>query len=252
MKTRKGFTLIELLVVISITSLLIGILLPSLQAGREKARRVVCQSNLRQINTAIWNYSVAEDGHVPVIRTPMTNGTAGASGVPGFGRSDVTDAQIDPFDSELWPEAMPTVLAPHGIGDQVKIFACPSAVVGWPRSGGAFRFSYRDAGINQPNGVDSVEGSYFRETFAFLDGRKLDVTPIHFTGNPIADAQLYPRAASTQVRDLVQRASNGWLTGAHDGGVNVITRNFEIEYRDQRRLNDDLGAVLTGAGGVRF
>src|SRR5262249_10296748 len=67
MNARKGFTLIELLVTISIMSLLIGILIPSLSAGRERARRVVCQSNLRQINTAIWNYSVSEDGHVPII-----------------------------------------------------------------------------------------------------------------------------------------------------------------------------------------
>jgi len=34
--------------------------------------------------------------------------------------------------------------------------------------------------------------------------------------------------------------------------MNVITRNFDVEYRDEKRLNDDLGAVLTGAGGVRF
>jgi hypothetical protein len=77
------------------------------------------------------------------------------------------------------------VLAPHGIGEQVKVYVCPSAIVGWPKAGGPYRFTYRDAGINQPNGVESIEGSYFREAFAFLDGRKLDVTPIHFTGDPI-------------------------------------------------------------------
>src|SRR5262249_20300157 len=240
-----------LLVTISIMSLLIGILIPSLSAGRERARRVVCQSNLRQINTAIWNYSVSEDGHVPIIRTPMTNGTHATSN-PGFGQTNVADAKIDPFALERWPDAMPAALAPDGIGDQVKVFVCPSAIVGWPKSGGPFRFTYRDAGINQINGLDSIEGSYFRETFGFLDGRKLDVTPIHFTGEPISDAQLYPRAASTQVRDMVQRDPNGWLTGPHTGGVNVITRNFDVEFRDQQRVNDDLGAVLTGAGGVRF
>jgi prepilin-type N-terminal cleavage/methylation domain-containing protein/prepilin-type processing-associated H-X9-DG protein len=44
-----GFTLIELLVVIAIISLLMAILLPTLSKIRQVTRRIVCQSNLRQI-----------------------------------------------------------------------------------------------------------------------------------------------------------------------------------------------------------
>lgn len=46
---RRGFTLIELLVVISIISLLIALLLPSLSAARDSSRAVVCRSNMRQL-----------------------------------------------------------------------------------------------------------------------------------------------------------------------------------------------------------
>lgn len=53
-KLVGGFTLIELLVVVAIVSLLMGILLPALHKARIIAKRIACQSNLRQIAWA-WH-----------------------------------------------------------------------------------------------------------------------------------------------------------------------------------------------------
>lgn len=64
MKLRNAFTLIELLVVIAIISLLVSILLPSLQKARELARMTVCLANERNIGWASNIYSTDNDGYV--------------------------------------------------------------------------------------------------------------------------------------------------------------------------------------------
>ncbi|RMD81307.1 MAG: DUF1559 domain-containing protein [Lentisphaerae bacterium] len=59
------FTLIELLIVITIITILVALLLPSLSNARELARRQVCANNLRQISIAFKLYCDENDGVTP-------------------------------------------------------------------------------------------------------------------------------------------------------------------------------------------
>jgi prepilin-type N-terminal cleavage/methylation domain-containing protein/prepilin-type processing-associated H-X9-DG protein len=64
---RRAFTLIELLVVVAIISLLVSILLPSLQHAKELAKGTVCMTNLKGIGTAAQMYFSENNSMVPPV-----------------------------------------------------------------------------------------------------------------------------------------------------------------------------------------
>jgi len=81
---RTAFTVLELLVVASIISVLVAMLLPSIQNVREKARRVKCMSNLKQIGLAQHLYANDNNGGFYSKRADFTSFWASAPSYPYF------------------------------------------------------------------------------------------------------------------------------------------------------------------------
>jgi len=134
-KKIKAFTLVELLVVIAIIGVLVGLLLPAVQAAREASRRMQCSNHLKQLGLAIHNYESALRC-MPSGRTPL--GLSPHAALTPFLEQNNTGEQID-F-SAPWNSPQNAVAATIA----VSTFVCPSDPrshnpVGW--AGTTYRFN---------------------------------------------------------------------------------------------------------------
>jgi prepilin-type N-terminal cleavage/methylation domain-containing protein len=189
----SGFTLIELLVVIAVMGVLMGLLLPAVQAARESARRMQCVNNLKQIGLALAHYESALGVFPPAyVADPRAVGSAfgisypdgGINTPPGFAWGTMLLPYME--QSPLYASFNTNLpcWAPHNSTSartKLAVFICPDALGGSdgfavhryangnaqnPNDGGPFspeiRFAHShyvtNAGVNQPWGRALVVG----------------------------------------------------------------------------------------------
>ena len=112
-----GFTLIELLVVIAVISLLVSILLPSLNMAKELARRAVCASNLRTAGQAVYIYSEDYDARFPDLGASVSGEGGRWMGNLTYTMSHADDRPIRPLNPYLNITPGNAPHYPPGVGD---------------------------------------------------------------------------------------------------------------------------------------
>ena len=95
----RGFTLVELLVVIAVIVLLMALAFPMLQSGLERAYRVGCMSNERQLMHATLLYAGENGGYLP-----HPSWAAGAGWFPNWAYLSMTGSRgTDLATGAIWP-----------------------------------------------------------------------------------------------------------------------------------------------------
>jgi prepilin-type N-terminal cleavage/methylation domain-containing protein/prepilin-type processing-associated H-X9-DG protein len=157
-KGREGFTLVELLVVIAVIAILAAILYPVFAVARDKARQASCQSNLKQVGTAVQMYLQDYEGTYPT--NPWPQGV----------QNPIQTLDITPYYVKLFPYVR-----------NYRLFVCPS------RGNGKYGMPQLDEGKMLSEGRETcnigtypqhmVQGDNFFKKISYNYNYALDGSP---------------------------------------------------------------------------
>ena len=202
---RAGFTLVELLVVIAIIGILVGLLLPAVQAARAAARKMSCSNNLRQYGLALTNYHGVKRTFPPgiVMSSPLQSATADLLLLPYFGLPNLANL-ADP--------TKPAILQPKAVLEtRVSVFECPSDTIHKTRHPGLERLGFP--------AIEWAQSSYgyckgWNDAICFT-------APVPLLRPPrvTSDSGIFDNNSRVRISDILDGTSNTFAMGEAAAGT---------------------------------
>jgi len=218
---RHAFTLIELLVVIAIIGIIAAILFPVFAKAREKARQIVCASNLKQLSLAVGMYVEDNDEVLPnVTGGPPGNGvTSGWVYFTGFDTPTGT-TNFDVTKGSLYPYVK-----------SKGVYVCPDDSVG-NRNG--LSYAMNDCVENVPNPFLGLDTGKALATFDSTSSMML-----------LGEEGSENGSASTNDGGLGNATDS--FSGRHNHGSEILFVDSHVKWYDYGRA---LAAGVQFAGGT--
>jgi prepilin-type N-terminal cleavage/methylation domain-containing protein len=217
---RRAFTLIELIVVIGVTGVLLALVLPAVLDAREAARRVQCQSNLRQTGIALHSFHDTHGLFPPGWSSIQLDEHGGVLRPADFGCLWAWSAYLLPqIDRAVLHERLGVLGAadPPAPGEELDvrlpIFICPSDA-GGPESGWGL---YRWGSMGEEPIATLVKG-YAKSNYAAVNGRG-DApyeAVFEFAAPTHSGAGMFGNESLTRFRDIVDGASQTLAVGERE------------------------------------